>query len=105
MNFNFLIIIIIIIIIITCFTRVNPSAKAVIINGCPGLLKITHNKYKKNYNNNNIYLITLRIGCKIHGEIPLILSAEGFVSIFKKVMHMYMYHSPLIDSAGSLYSL
>ena len=29
----------------TCFTRVNPSAKAV-INGCPGELKITNNKYK-----------------------------------------------------------
>jgi len=38
------------IIIITCFTRVNLSAKAV-INGCPGQLKITNNKYKKNYNN------------------------------------------------------
>jgi len=52
-----------------------------------------------------IILITLRIGRKIHGEITLILSAEGLISIFKKVMHMYMYHSPLIDSAGSLYSL
>ena len=43
-----IIIIIVIIIIITCFTRVNLPAKAV-INGCPGKLKITNNKYKKNY--------------------------------------------------------
>ena len=44
------IIIIIIMIIITCFTRINPLAKAV-INGCPGQLKITNNKSKKDYNN------------------------------------------------------
>ena len=48
----FVVLAVVIMIIITCFTRVNPSAKAV-INGCPAQLKITNNKYKKNYNNNN----------------------------------------------------
>jgi len=46
--------------------RVNPSAKAV-INGSPGQLKITNNKYKKNYNNNNINNPKNRL--QINGEI------------------------------------